>query len=419
MTGQGRLGGRARQSIRPPSDRWLRRGTHSDPGVTNHRVQIPRPHQSPRPRHTRFPQTNFRASHPGKPTTAQHCRPPPARCALTWTRTPSSALSMRHGTSPRIRKNKFLNCTSRPDPETRKSAISCQSLGHRLHQQSGAAPLSFSAASDCWSKLNVDAGGQALVHLDSDTNRYIDLNDPTNPSTSAQTRENLKHRHQQHRHARLRCEFRLAQRLVLTSQINDTVIAVVSSSDLPAPARLRNHLIGAEMFFSSPATSLSRTNSLETGSPAKAGKVAPCHFKGLTTASSGNFNAGPRKAAAPFHLQSQNAPARVLTTQPYSINRRFRANFATFQVRQFGAPSNGNSLTQPCLLIGEPATYVARARSTLLRCPGNRPQVNRHPAREPKQSAALTAFANGCENASAPTNVPCPAAKRPPYRRKT
>src|SRR5207247_4006803 len=41
-----------------------------------------------------------------------------------------------------------------------------------------------SAASDLLVKLNVDSGGALSFTVDSDTTRYVDLNDPTNAATS-------------------------------------------------------------------------------------------------------------------------------------------------------------------------------------------------------------------------------------------
>ena len=72
-----------------------------------------------------------------------------------------------------------------------------------------------SAGSDLLVKVRVGADGRLAFTVDSDTTRYIDLNDPANPLTARRQRgqEPAGHRDQPRRHPRLRHQLRLAQRL--------------------------------------------------------------------------------------------------------------------------------------------------------------------------------------------------------------
>src|SRR5207247_7380694 len=80
---------------------------------------------------------------------------------------------------------------------------------------------------------------------------------------------------------------------------NDMVIAVVSTSDLPAPGSVgETNLVGAEMFFSSRGNfdTIPGTNSLHNRLSSDGWQsCSSCHFKGLTDAVIWQFNAGPRK----------------------------------------------------------------------------------------------------------------------------
>ena len=80
----------------------------------------------------------------------------------------------------------------------------------------------------------------------------------------------------------------------------DTVIAMVSTSDLPAPASAgETNLVGAEMFFSSRGNfdAIPGTNSLRDRLSSEGWQsCASCHFKGLTDGVIWQFAAGPRKS---------------------------------------------------------------------------------------------------------------------------
>ncbi len=158
-----------------------------------------------------------------------------------------------------------------------------------------------SAASDLLVKLNVDAVGNLAFTTDTNTTRYIDLNDPDvvgtrgvnagkNPQGIAITSSGTM---------AYVANF-VSRNVSVVSLANDTVISVVPTSNLPAPGSpAETNLVGAEMFFSSRGNfdPIPGTNSLHDRLSSEGWQsCASCHFKGLTDGVIWQFAAGPRKS---------------------------------------------------------------------------------------------------------------------------
>jgi YVTN family beta-propeller protein len=168
--------------------------------------------------------------------------------------------------------------------------------------QSGAGnAFAVSAASDLLVKLNVDPTGNLAFTVDSDTTRYIDLNDPTNPVTSGANAGKNPQGIAITSNGGLAYVANFVSRNVSVVDLtNDTVLAVVSTSDLPGPgSQGETNLVGAEIFFSSRGNfdSIPGTNSLRDRLSSEGWQsCASCHFKGLTDGVIWQFAAGPRKS---------------------------------------------------------------------------------------------------------------------------
>ena len=124
----------------------------------------------------------------------------------------------------------------------------------------------------------MDAVGKLSFTVDSDTTRFIDLNDPANPATSGANAGKNPQGISINSTGTVAYVANFDSRNVSVVDLTtDTVIAVVPSSDLPAPASPgETNLVGAEIFFPRAETSTrfpARTR-CAIGSPAKAGKVA-------------------------------------------------------------------------------------------------------------------------------------------------
>jgi YVTN family beta-propeller protein len=181
--------------------------------------------------------------------------------------------------------------------------------------QSGAAnAYVVSAASDLLVKLNVDANGKLAFTVDDDTTRYIDLNDPTVPATTgANAGKNPQGIAINSTGTRAYVNNFVSRNVSVVDLTNDTVIAVMSSSDLPAPgSQGETNLVGAEMFFSSRGNfdTIPGTNSLRNRLSSEGWQAcSSCHFKGLTDGVIWQFNAGPRKSVplnASFNPHNRN-----------------------------------------------------------------------------------------------------------------
>lgn len=158
-----------------------------------------------------------------------------------------------------------------------------------------------SAASDALVKLNVDASGNLAFTTDTDTTRYIDLNDPTVGATSgANAGKNPQGLAITSSGGLAYVANFVSRNVTVVDLTNDAVIAVMPSSDLPAPgSQAETNLVGAEMFFGSRGNfdSIPGTNSLRDRLSSEGWQsCASCHFKGLTDGVVWQFAAGPRKS---------------------------------------------------------------------------------------------------------------------------
>ena len=168
--------------------------------------------------------------------------------------------------------------------------------------QSGAgSAYVVSAASDLLVKLNVDAAGAIAFTAGTSTTRYIDLNDPTVPATSgANAGKNPQGIAINSTGDRAYVANFVSRNVSVVDLTTDSVIAVVPTSDLPAPnSQDETVLVGAEVFFSSRGNfdALSGTSSLRDRLSSEGWQsCASCHFKGLTDGIIWQFGAGPRKS---------------------------------------------------------------------------------------------------------------------------
>jgi YVTN family beta-propeller protein len=158
-----------------------------------------------------------------------------------------------------------------------------------------------SAASDLLVKFTVGADGRLNFTVDGDTTRYIDLNDPDNPATrGANAGKNPQGIAITSDGTRAYVANFVSRNVSVVDLTTDSVIAVVPTSDLPAPGSTgETNLVGAEMFFSSRGNfdAIPGTNSLRDRLSSEGWQgCASCHFKGLTDGVVWQFAAGPRKS---------------------------------------------------------------------------------------------------------------------------
>jgi mono/diheme cytochrome c family protein len=167
---------------------------------------------------------------------------------------------------------------------------------------------------------------------------------------------------------------------------NDTVLAVVPTSDLPAPgSQGETNLVGAEMFFSSRGNfdSIPGTNSLRDRLSSEGWQsCASCHFKGLTDGVIWQFAAGPRKSVplnSSFNPLNRNQQRLLNYSAIFDEVEDFEANVRN--VSGPGAlttPINGNALDPSHgLLIGDNGDLnIAPSAVNSFALPSaNRPQV--------------------------------------------
>ncbi len=211
-----------------------------------------------------------------------------------------------NGTSPvDAGTNKFLNLhlgARDPDPGKRRVFFANPwDLAFTTQSNLGAAYV-VSAASDVLVKLNVAADGKLSFTVDADTTRYIDLNDPLNAATSgANAGKNPQGIAITSSGGLAYVANFVSRNVSIVNLTNDTVIAVVQMSDLPAAgSQGETNLVGAEMFFSSRGNFDAipgGTNSLRDRLSSEGWQsCASCHFKGLTDGVVWQFGAGPRKS---------------------------------------------------------------------------------------------------------------------------
>lgn len=210
-----------------------------------------------------------------------------------------------NGTSPvDAGPSKFLNLhlgARNPEPGVRR-VFFANVWDMAFTTQSGAgSAYVVSAGSDVLVKVLVAADGKLSFTVDADTTRYIDLNDPTNPATSGANAGKNPQGIAITSNGALAYVANFVSRNVSVVDLNtDAVVAVVSTSDLPAPGSIgETNLVGAEMFFSSRGNfdAIPGTNSLRDRLSSEGWQsCSSCHFKGLTDGIVWQFNAGPRKS---------------------------------------------------------------------------------------------------------------------------
>ncbi|HET6519158.1 MAG TPA: YncE family protein, partial [Geminicoccaceae bacterium] len=169
--------------------------------------------------------------------------------------------------------------------------------------QSGAgAAYVVSAASDVLVKLDVAANGALSFTGDADTTRYIDLNDPRDLDTAG-TNAGKNPRGIAINNAGTRAYVAnfVSRNVSVVDLTTDQVIAVVRTTDLPAPGSEDERVqVGAEMFFSSrgvfdrPAGATVSTRDRLSSEGWQA--CSSCHFEGLTDSVVWVFATGPRKS---------------------------------------------------------------------------------------------------------------------------
>lgn len=257
-----------------------------------------------------------------------------------------------------------------------------------------------SAASDLLVKLNVNAAGELAFTTDSDTTRYIDLNDPAIPGTSgANAGKNPQGIAITSSGGLAYVANFVSRNVSVVNLTNDTVVAVVPTSDLPAPgSQGETNLVGAEMFFSSRGNfdSIPGTNSLRDRLSSEGWQsCGSCHPNGLTDGVVWQFAAGPRKSV-PLNTTfspHKRTEQRVLNYSAiFDEVEDFEANIRN--VSGPGALAGGRLDPNHGLLIGDngdlnvpPGAINAFALPT-----ANRPQVTVTLPGRPNKVPALTAL---------------------------
>jgi YVTN family beta-propeller protein len=226
--------------------------------------------------------------------------------------------------------------------------------------------------SDLLVKLNVSADGRIAFTGDQDTTRYIDLNDPANPSTSGLNAGKNPQGIVTSRDGRRAYVMNFVSRNVsVVDTGSDRVIKVIRTAPLPTPGSPEEvNLVGAELFFSSrgnfnrPANAAVSTS--ERLSQAGWQSCASCHFKGLTDGVVWEFAAGPRKSVplnASFNPRNKQE-GRLLN---YSAIRDEIEDFEE-NVRNVSGPGPLQPPGAPCdaPAAGQPATGVLDPNHGLL-----------------------------------------------------
>jgi YVTN family beta-propeller protein len=172
---------------------------------------------------------------------------------------------------------------------------------------------SVSAGSDLLVKLDVAANGALSFTVDSDTTRYIDLNDPTNPLTSGlNAGKNPLGIVINDPGTRAYVMNFVSRNVSVVDLATDAVVKTIITASQPPPGSQDEVVqVGAEMFFSSRGNFLSNMVHASTGQIVPANltvstrnrlssegwqNCASCHPGGLTDGVVWAFGAGPRKA---------------------------------------------------------------------------------------------------------------------------
>ena len=220
-----------------------------------------------------------------------------------------------------------------------------------------------SAASDLLVKLNLDAAGNLAFTGDSDTTRYIDLNDPSDPATSGSNAgKNPQGIAITSDGSRAYVANFVSRNVSVVNLATDSVLAVVPTSELPAAgSQGETNLVGAEMFFSSRGNfdSIPGTNSLRDRLSSEGWQsCASCHFKGLTDGVVWQFGAGPRKSVplnSTFNPHDRRQQRVLNYSAIFDEVEDFEANIRNVSgPGNLAAPISGNALDpNHGLLIGD------------------------------------------------------------------
>jgi YVTN family beta-propeller protein len=261
--------------------------------------------------------------------------------------------------------NKFLNLhLGAQDPEPNKRRLffaNPWAIAFTTQSGPGNAYV-VSAASDLLVKLNVDAAGKLSFTGDSNTTRYIDLNEPTNSTTSgANAGKNPQGIVITSDGTAAAVVNFVSRNVSLLGLTTDLVAFAVQASDLPAPGSAgETNLVGAEMFFSSRGhfDTIPGTNSLrERLSQDGWQSCSSCHFKGLTDGVIWQFAAGPRKSVplnATFSPHKRTEQRLLNYSAIFDEIEDFEANIRNVSgPGALAVPINGNNLDpNHGLLIG-------------------------------------------------------------------
>jgi YVTN family beta-propeller protein len=277
-----------------------------------------------------------------------------------------------------------------------------------------------SAASDLLVKLQVGSDGRLGFTVDTNTTRYIDLNDPANPATrGANAGKNPQGIAINSLGTRAYVANFVSRNVSIVDLNSDVVIAVVPTSDLPAPGSTGEvNLVGAEVFFSSRGNfdPIPGTNSLVNRLSSEGWQsCASCHFKGLTDGVIWQFAAGPRKSVplnASFnpHRRSEqrllNYSAIFDEIEDFEINIRNVSGPGPLATAINGNPFDPNH----GLLLGSGGdlNVAPNALNAFALPNANRDQVTVTPPGSANRVPALTAMREWVRQAVRTHNAPLP-----------
>ncbi len=313
--------------------------------------------------------------------------------------------------------NKFLNLhlgARDPEPGKRREFFA-NPWAIAFTTQSGAgSAYVVSAASDLLVKLNVDASGKLAFTVDSDTTRYIDLNDPLTPATAGANAGKNPQGISINSTGTVAYVANFVSRNVSVVDLSsDAVIAVVSTSDLPSPgSQSETNLVGAEMFFSSRGNfnTIPGTNSLRDRLSSEGWQsCASCHFKGLTDGVIWQFAAGPRKSVplnATFSPHNRTQQRVLNYSAIFDEVEDFEANIRN--VSGPGVLTGGALDPNHGLLIGDTGdlNVAPSALNAFALANANRPQVTVTLPGSANKIPALTALREWVRNAVRTLNSP-------------
>jgi YVTN family beta-propeller protein len=225
-----------------------------------------------------------------------------------------------------------------------------------------------SSGSDLLVKVNVDAAGKLTNTVDTDTTRYIDLNDPLNPATSGEKAGKFPQGIVINRQGTRAYVVNFVSRNVSVVDLtNDSVVASIRTAALPAPGTPQEvATVGAEMFFSSrgnfnrPAGTLVSTT--ERLSSEGWQSCSSCHFEGLTDSVVWEFGVGPRKSVplnATFNPRNPNEQRVLNYSAIFDEVEDFEAN-----IRNVSGP--GALATAQACSVPPPATSTLDPNHGLL-----------------------------------------------------